>query len=153
MFKLALQQWLCAVPSVGLICFLSTDHQLLISLLSSPPRHRSTEFIHTTEHNLKYQRAKLINSTHSAIVESLCLCKFPFRITLTHKFRISSYMLLFFRGELTEPFLCWLREPPMATAESVFVSGLSQMLCMSFFPSQGSPLLLLQTAWLNARVP
>lgn len=31
-------------------------------------------------------------------------------------------MLFFFRGELTEPFLLWLREPPMAATESVFVS-------------------------------
>jgi len=37
-------------------------------------------------------------------------------------------MLLFFLGELKDPFLLWLREPPMATAKSVLLIGLFQML-------------------------
>lgn len=48
-------------------------------------------------------------------------------------------MLLFFRGELTDPFLCWLREPPMATAQSGFVPALSpDALCVGFL-SWASP--------------
>lgn len=43
-----------------------------------------------------------------------------------HKCSVSSYMLLLFPGELTERFLFWLMEPPMATAESA--SDLLQML-------------------------
>lgn len=45
-------------------------------------------------------------------------------------------MLLFFRGELMELFLFWLREPPMATDTSErFASGSSsQMLRTSFSP-------------------
>lgn len=61
-------------------------------------------------------------------------------------------MLLFFRGELTEPFLCWLREPPMATAESLFLRFIPDAAYV-LFTSQGSPLPLLQTAWLNGRAP
>lgn len=44
-------------------------------------------------------------------------------------------MLLFFRGELTERLLFWLREPPMATAQSVFVL-LSQILRTSLSPPE-----------------
>lgn len=63
-----------------------------------------------------------------------------------------SYMLLFFFGELREPFLCWLREPPMATAaESVVVSGLSQDAQYVLSSSRGSPLFLLQTAYLSVK--
>lgn len=43
-------------------------------------------------------------------------------------------MLLFFPGELMDRFLFWLREPPMATAESLSVSDLSQMLLKSLSP-------------------
>lgn len=86
----------------------------------------------TTQNKIKNKSTKGWNwsalpdqqhSHHSAILERLRLCPFsPSTGTwqTNKQRRISSYMLLFFRGELTEPFLCWLREPPMATAKSVF---------------------------------
>lgn len=60
-------------------------------------------------------------------------------------------MLLCFPGELTNRFLLWLREPPMATAEMLF-----RIYPSCFVPktvSQVSPLRLLLTARLATRAP
>ncbi len=121
-------------------------HQLVM------PSAIQTHWVHTHKATQSQVLKGCPCETASGLPLSICLCKFTSLHIQTYKqwSIFSSYMLLFFRGELMELFLCWLREPPMATDESVFVSGLSQILCTS---SRASPLPLLQTARLSVRAP
>lgn len=101
------------------------------SLLPTPlhlPRPETADFMQTWQHKLKDQRWMLLCNSILSALKNLHkqACK---------QWSVSSYMLLFFRGELTERLLFWLREPPMATAQSVFVL-LSQILRTTLSPPE-----------------
>ena len=78
-------------------------------------------------------------SIRSVIFESLYTCMCHIRTCIKQCSISHSYMLSFFRGELTERFLFWLREPPMAMAEALVVSELSQMLRVLRYPPEVHP--------------
>lgn len=142
-FKLAQQPRQCAVPPDRLIFFQSNSEGSAgctgnikdaqhcpsspwLRLFSPPPRTQRC-WVHThrrTQHNLKYHRANIINLNKLCPLHYLW-ATLPLHFPVTTHKHTNTYMLLFFRGEPTEPFLCWLREPPMATAKSVLVAGLS----------------------------
>lgn len=127
--------------------------------LSSPLCYRSTEFIQTNQHNLKYQRAILINLINCTIqlFWSIYVCTsflFPSHShsnIQTMKNIVLHAALLPRRADGALPVLAE-RAPHGNSRVCVCFTFIPDALCV-LFPSQGSPLLLLQTAWLSDRAP